>query len=154
MRPNRDTLLLETAAIWAKRGTCSRARVGCVISRDGRILVQGYNGAPRGLPHCEHVGDEPCTIATHAEANAIAYAARVGVILSGAEMHSTRVPCTNCAMLIINAGIERVIYLEEHRDMGGLALLRQALIAVDRASYDDWEAFIKAKHSNSDQGSQ
>lgn len=131
-RPSRDRLLMATARVWAARGTCSRAKVGVVISRGGRILVQGYNGTPKGLPHCEHGSDEPCTLAVHAEANAIAYAAKVGVSLGGSEMHSTRVPCTNCAMLIINAGITRVMFRENHRDMGGLALLRQASIDVAR----------------------
>lgn len=131
-RPSRDRLLMATARLWAARGTCCRARVGCVISKDGRILVQGYNGTPRGLPHCQHDADDPCTIAVHAEANAIAYASKVGVALVGSEMHSTRVPCTNCAMLIINSGITRVVYRENHRDMAGLALLRQAMVMVDK----------------------
>lgn len=131
-RPTRDKLLMSTARVWAARGTCSRAKVGVVISRDGRILVQGYNGTPKGLPHCSHVGDEPCTLAVHAEANAIAYAAKLGVALDGSELHSTRVPCTNCAMLIINAGITRVMYRENHRDMGGLILLRDAFVLVER----------------------
>lgn len=153
MRPSRDKLLMSTARVWSARGTCSRAQVGCVISRDGRILVQGYNGAPKGLPHCEHSCKcgfsspvyqppeahkkdcaflAPCTIAVHAEANSIAYAARMGVSLDNTELHSTRVPCTNCAMLIINAGIIRVVYRENHRDMGGLTLLRQAMIEIAR----------------------
>lgn len=154
-RPTRDRLLMSTARVWATRGTCTRAQVGCVISRDGRILVQGYNGTPRGLPHCDHTCtcgrharnrrnpdwdaeihdkdcaySKSCTLAVHAEANAIAHAAKVGVTLVGSEMHSSRVPCTNCAMLIINAGITRVVYMEDHWDMGGLALLRQASIDV------------------------
>lgn len=154
MRPTRDFALLQTASVWAERGTCSRAKVGCVISRDGRILVQGYNGAPAGLPNCDHdchcgfsepVYQPPeahnlecsfrntgCTIAVHAEANSIAFAGRVGVRLDGSQMHSTRVPCTNCAMLVINAGITRVAYIEDHRDMGGLDLLHRAFVKVTK----------------------
>lgn len=130
-RPTRDHALMATARVWARRSTCSRAQVGCVISVDGRILVQGYNGAPAGMPHCTHTADAPCTIAVHAEANAVAFAAKHGVKLSGAELHSTLAPCTNCAMLIINAGIRRVVYRQPHRDMNGITLLREALISVN-----------------------
>jgi len=146
-RPQRDDLLMRTARIWSERSTCSRAHVGCVISRDGRILVQGYNGAPAGIDHCDHTcncsigqsspkhdtncpAGQYCTISVHAEANAIAFAARHGVALQDTELHTTRIPCTTCAMLIINAGIGRVIYRENHRDMGGLTLFRQVLMRV------------------------
>ncbi len=128
MRPSRDKVLLETAMIWSKRSTCSRLAVGCVISRDGRILVQGYNGAPSGMPHCVHVEDEPCTTAEHAERNAIAWAARNGVRLEGAEVHVTVSPCPACAMSLINAGIVRVRWLFTFRDHAGIELLTQANI--------------------------
>src|SRR6266550_960546 len=106
-RPSRDSLLMDTATLWSRRSTCSRAKVGCVVSRKGRILVQGYNGAPANLIHCSHqcicgYSDpvyqppeahlsncpfpKPCIIAVHAEANAIAYAAKVGVSLEDTEM--------------------------------------------------------------------
>lgn len=163
MRPNRDSLLIATARLWAQRSTCSRLHVGCVVSNQGRILVQGYNGAPANLPHCDHTCDcgahmrttkvrpdnkfdtrkvrdpghssecamyKPCTISVHAEANAIAHAAKVGVALAGAELHSTHAPCYNCCMLIINAGIVGVWYGEEHRDMSGMKLLHDAGIGV------------------------
>lgn len=152
-RPSRDALLMRTARIWSERSTCSRAQVGCVVSRGGRILVQGYNGAPAGLRHCQHncecgFSDPiyqppeahhktcpfiiPCSISVHAEANAIAFAAKHGISLDDAELHTTRVPCTACAMLLINAGIAKVTYRETHRDMNGLALLREVLIEVAR----------------------
>lgn len=153
MRPSRDLTLLKTAWVWADRGTCSRAHVGCVISKDGRILVQGYNGTPSGMGHCNHdctcnfsnpvyqppeahsadcPFTAPCRLAVHAEANAIAYAAKVGVRLEGAELHTTRVPCTNCAMLLVNTGIVRVVWDERHRDMGGLKLLQRARVECIR----------------------
>src|SRR4030095_11781168 len=126
-RPTRETTLLEIAYTMSLRSTCSRAHVGAVIAKDGRILSTGYNGAPAGLPHCDHFCDcslagfdghhnddcnymRGCTTAVHAETNAIAFAARHGVGLEGAEMFTTHMPCVPCAQLIINAGLIRVFY--------------------------------------------
>lgn len=128
MRPTRDQALMHTAWVWASRSTCSRLDVGCVISRDGRILVQGYNGAPAGMPHCTHDSDKPCTQAEHAERNAIAWAARNGVKLEGAEMHVTVSPCLSCAMTIVNAGVVKVMWAQEYRDRAGIQLLTAAHI--------------------------
>lgn len=132
MRPTRDEVLMETARIWAHRGTCNRLRVGAVFSRDGRILAQGYNGAPAGMDHCHHDDGEPCNRAVHAEANGIAWAARNGVPLEGCEVHITNLPCPNCALLIINAGIKRVVWDEDYRVREGLHLLHEASIIVER----------------------
>lgn len=138
MRPSREELLVETAFIWAKRSTCTRLPVGCVIHRDGRILVQGYNGAPAGLAHCNHdYDDEPCTRAVHAEQNAIAFAARHGVQLEGAHMVVTHQPCLSCANTIVNAGITYVQYVYPYRLKDGLNLLLEAGITVEQ--YLDWE---------------
>jgi dCMP deaminase len=123
-RPNRETTLLGTAYLWADRSTCARLKVGCVISRDGRILVQGYNGAPAGMPHCDYPHEPEDCLAVHAEANAIAFAARWGVMLEGAMLTCTHQPCLNCARLIINAGISRVIFSEPYRLKDGLRLLQ------------------------------
>ena len=132
MRVTRDQLLMETAWVWSQRGTCNRLKVGCVISREGRILSQGYNGAPAGLPHCDHDlrDDEPCTEAEHAERNAIVWAARMGVRLQGSELHCTDAPCLPCAMAIINAGIIRVTYERSYRDSSGQKLLTRAGLDV------------------------
>ena len=144
-------MLIDIAEVVAQRSTCSRASVGVVIARDGRPLVTGYNGAPAGMPHCEHECDcdpniirkwgeregtpihwqqcasrQPCSIAVHAEANAIAYAARWGISLEGAELYSTLVPCLPCAQLVINSGVIRVHYRVEYRDGRGLTLLQNA----------------------------
>ena len=132
MRPPRHQVLMDTAYLWAKRGTCDRAHVGALIHREGRILVQGYNGAPAGIDHCVHIENIPCEIAVHAEANAIAYSAKVGVALQGSEMVTTKIPCLNCAMLVINAGITSIVYSENHRDMRGLELLAKAGLQVVR----------------------
>ena len=142
-RPTRDVVLMQTAKAFAKRSTCSRAHVGAVFSRDGRILATGYNGAPAGMPHCTHrlpsvqvIGedtpvDRGCEISVHAEANGIAWAARNGVGLEHCEVHTTLAPCVACAMLLVNAGAFRVVYLVPYRDARGRNLLEQAGISTE-----------------------
>lgn len=142
MRISRNEMLMEIAQVIAKRGTCSRLQVGCVISRDGRIISTGYNGAPAGIDHCTHkempamfdninTGVNPgCTVASHAEQNAIAYAARHGVALDDSELHVTHAPCLACARSIINAGISRVTYDTPYRLTEGVELLEAANILV------------------------
>jgi dCMP deaminase len=130
-----DDTLMEIAVTMSERGTCSRNRVGVVIAKDGRILGSGYNGAPSNMQHCFHADDEPldagCKIAIHAEANAIAYAARHGVSLAGATLYTTLSPCWPCAQLIIQAGILRVRADQAYRDVSGIDLLRAAFVEVN-----------------------
>lgn len=126
MRPDREQLLMETAEIWARRGTCPRLQVGAVIARDGRIVSIGYNGAPRGIPHCVHTDDASCTNATHAEANAISFAALNGIPTKDSDLYTTHSPCMPCTHLLINAGIKRVFYRTEFRDVSGIDFLRIA----------------------------
>jgi dCMP deaminase len=80
--------------------------------------------------HCDHQDTEPCTRAIHAEANGIAWAARNGVGLEGCEVHVTNLPCPSCSLLMINAGIARVVYDQDYRIRDGVALLHEALIEV------------------------
>jgi len=136
MRPSREELLMKHAEIASLRGTCNRAQVGAVVSRNGRILVTGYNGAPAGLPHCNHSAhdDKPCMVAVHAEENCIAYAARYGISLIHGEMDTTCSPCLFCARLIINAGIQLVRYKAEYRVTDGLELLTEAKVSHWRVS--------------------
>lgn len=138
MRSTRDEVLMGTAFAWAQRSTCSRLHVGAVVSRHGRILVQGYNGAPAGLPHCHHssMNPEPCTTSVHAELNAIAWAARSGVALEDAEIHCTDSPCVNCAMAVINSGVKRYSFVREYRIPDGVELMRAAGIEV--VMMDEW----------------
>lgn len=151
MRISRDDMLREIAQVVAKRSTCSRARVGVVIARDGRPLVTGYNGAPAGMPHCSHHctcfldeparheliitydahlencnSQKPCDVSVHAEANAISFAARWGINLEGSELFTTLVPCLACAQLIINSGVTKIFFDAEYRDGRGLSLLQNA----------------------------
>lgn len=132
-RIDRDEWLMQLALVVSVRGTCERAQVGAIIVRDGRIISTGYVGAPSGLPHCTSVGCEignhnGCTRTVHAEANAIASAARFGTSTDKCELYCTHSPCLPCAKLIINAGITRLIYRQGYRDISGLALLKDAQI--------------------------
>lgn len=131
-RISRDELLGNIAKLVAKRSTCQRASVGAVLARDGRIISMGYNGAPAGLPHCDHPADgEPCTRTVHAEANAIAFAAKNGVSTDGTTMYCTYSPCIDCAKLMINAGVARVVFWELYRDDTPLLLLEDAGVQVE-----------------------
>lgn len=121
--------LISHATIEAMEGTCNRLHVGAVISRDGRVIASGYNGAPSHLPHCGeecHPGGPPCNRSVHAEANAIAFAARHGISTEGATMVSTDSPCLTCARLIINCGIREIFYSREYRDTKPLEELQAA----------------------------
>lgn len=144
-RITRAQMLLDVAATIARRSTCNRLAVGAVVALSGRILTTGYNGPPAGMPHCDHEmieirspsnpypitkypadGPNGCQASVHAEANAIAFAARHGVGTDCAELYVTHSPCVACAKLIINAGIVKVIYRIEYRDPAGTDLLEQA----------------------------
>lgn len=119
----------------ARRGTCDRGRSGCVIvSVDNRILSTGYVGSPRGLPHCDDVGHEMvnghCVRTVHAEANAIANAARMGISIEGAILYCRMTPCRKCAELIIQSGITKVITQFKHRGTEGRDLLKKANVEL------------------------
>lgn len=150
MRRSRESVLMDTAHVFASRSTCSRAQVGAVIARDGRIIVTGYNGAPAGLPHCDHTCTctryegltkihnkgcpslQPCETATHAEANAVSFAARHGLATDGASLFVTMAPCLPCARIVINAGLIYVRYDATYRDVSGVQLLLDAGIVVEK----------------------
>jgi dCMP deaminase len=134
----RDARLMEIALLFSRHGTCMRLQTGAVIARSGRILSSGYNGAPAGLPHCEHTNPssvesrDACRVAVHAELNAIAFAARQGVATEFAEIVCTHMPCVACAQAIINAGIERVVYANPYRDTSGISMLMSAGLLVEQ----------------------
>ena len=132
-RVTRDDVLMKTAELWALRSTCKKAN-GAVISKDGRIISIGYNGSPPGTPHCIDVGCLPdreggCIRTIHAELNAVAWAARIGVSTYGATVHCTTSPCLVCAKALIAAGIQEVVYRDLYRNPAGLDLL---LATVER----------------------
>ncbi|MFH1296503.1 MAG: cytidine/deoxycytidylate deaminase family protein [Bacteroidota bacterium] len=129
IRPSWDEYFMEVANAVAKRATCDRGRSGCVIARDKQILVTGYVGSPRGLPHCDEIGhllkqvthedgrqSQHCMRTVHAEQNAICQAARLGIGLEGATLYCRMTPCRTCAMLIINCGIIQVVCQRKYHD--------------------------------------
>lgn len=130
MRPGWDEYFMQIARTVATRATCPRASVGCVLTRDRRILTTGYNGAPRGVAHCTEVGcsivNDHCQRATHAEANAIVQAALHGVSLEGATAYCTHHPCVNCCKLFISAGIRQIVYTTAYPDPMAVALCKEA----------------------------
>ena len=113
-RPSWDEYFLEIAKVVATRSTCDRANVGAVIAKNKVILSTGYNGAPRGLPHCNDVGHEivegHCIRTAHAETNAIAQAAKNGTPIEDASIYLTISPCYDCFKIMVNAGIKEVVY--------------------------------------------
>lgn len=142
-RPSRSYCLMETAKIWAERGTCLRAKVGCLIEKGGRIISIGYVGAPSGQPHCLEAGccieDNGCIRGIHAEANAIGFAARNGISTEGAVLYTTVSPCVKCSQLIVASGIKKVVYLEEYRILKGMEYLIENGIRVERYGGDKSE---------------
>lgn len=130
MRISRDEQMTTHAMVTALRSTCGRKMVGAIIAKEGRVISSGYAGPPAAFPHCTEAcvvassANGGCTRTVHAEQNAIAYAARHGISTEGATLYTTCSPCPNCAKLIINSGIIRVVYLEQYRDTSGIDLLR------------------------------
>jgi dCMP deaminase len=134
-RIDRDELLGNIAKLVARRSTCLRLSVGAVLARDGRIISMGYNGAPSGLPHCNEQTcgpDTPCDRTIHAEANAIAFAARQGIETFGGTIYTTHSPCIDCAKLMINAGVSRIVYWEKFRDPAPINLLMSVGIGCEQ----------------------
>lgn len=137
-RPTFDEVFMEIAYTWAKRATCLRRRVGAVIAKDGQQLTAGYNGAPRGVPHCAEVGGclraklgipsgerhEICR-GTHAEQNAITQAAKFGINIEGGTLYCNTFPCVICTKMILNAGITKVVYDSDYDDSLSKEILGQ-----------------------------
>lgn len=114
----------------ATRSTCDRKNVGALIVRDKTILSTGYNGSLRGAPHCDEAGHDMenghCVRTVHAEANAIAQAAKHGVMIDGSDLYVTASPCLTCFKLVANAGIRVIYYKEFYRDERITEYARQA----------------------------
>lgn len=137
-RISRDEMLMGISLVVKQRSTCLRRQVGVVLALDGRVLSTGYNGAPSGVPHCTPEkcnAEKPCIDTIHAEANAIAFAARNGIVTKGASLFTTATPCRECAKLIINAGITEVVYDELYRDVSPIALLESVGIRVRKCPH-------------------
>ena len=122
-----DRRYLRMAAIWAENSYCIRRKVGALIVKDQMIISDGYNGTPAGFENvCEDDNGHTKPYVLHAEANAISKVARSNNSSDDATLYVTASPCLECAKLIIQAGIKRVVYNELYRITDGLDLLRRA----------------------------
>ena len=127
-RPSWDEYFLSIAKLVSKRSTCLRRKVGTVLVKEKRILATGYNGAPSNIAHCSRTGclrdrlkipsgerHELCR-GLHAEMNALLQAATYGIGIEGAVLYSTTYPCSLCAKMLINAGIQGIVICEDYKD--------------------------------------
>lgn len=143
-RPSLDEYFMKMAYLASTRSTCLRRKVGAVIVKDKRVLSTGYNGAPKGLPHCDEVGcvrenldvptgerHELCR-GVHAEQNAIIQAAVFGTSIKDGKIYTTNHPCVVCAKLLINASISEIIFDDDYVDELAKEVLSQSGVKVRR----------------------
>jgi dCMP deaminase len=127
-----DVRYLRMAKIWAENSYCKRRQVGALIVKNQMIISDGYNGTPAGFENiCEDENNMTKPYVLHAEANAITKVAASNNNSAGATIYVTSSPCIECAKLIIQAGIKRVVFSEKYHTEEGIILLKRAGIAVD-----------------------
>ena len=133
-----DQRYLRMASIWAENSYCNRRKVGALIVKDKMIISDGYNGTPSGFENvCEDENGVTKPYVLHAEANAITKIARSGNNSDGATLYVTDSPCIECAKLIIQSGIKRVIFARQYRLTDGVDLLKRAGIEVIHRPTED-----------------
>ncbi len=124
-----DRRYLRMASVWAENSYCKRRQVGALIVKDKMIISDGYNGTPTGFENiCEDEDGRTKTYVLHAEANAITKVAKTNQSSDGATLYITASPCIECAKLIVQAGIQRVVYSDKYRSQEGIELLNRAEI--------------------------
>jgi len=146
VRPTIDEYFMQMAHLVATRSTCLRRNVGAIIVKDKRVLSTGYNGAPKGMRHCEETGclrqklnvppgerHELCR-GVHAEQNAIVQAAYFGVSIKNATMYITNHPCSVCSKMLVNAGITHVVYEDGYPDELALEVLKEGGVETRKLS--------------------
>ncbi len=128
-----DQRYIEMAQVWAKNSYCKRRQVGALLVKDRMIISDGYNGTPSGFENqCEDENGVTKPYVLHAEANAISKVAKSGNSSEGATLYVTASPCLECAKLIIQAGIKRVVYKDLYRITDGIDLLKRAGIVCEQ----------------------
>jgi len=133
-----DQRYLKMASIWAQNSYCKRRQVGAILVKDQMIISDGYNGTPSGFENiCEDKDNKTKAYVLHAEANAISKVAKSSNSSDGATMYVTSSPCMECAKLIIQAGIKRVVFTDSYRLEDGIELLKRAKIEVVQVEIDD-----------------
>jgi dCMP deaminase len=126
-----DLAYLKMARSWAELSHCVRKKVGALIVKEDAIISDGYNGTPAGFDNiCENIEGETHWYVLHAEANAILKVAKSTNDARGATLYLTLSPCKDCSKLVLQAGIKRVVYLDEYKDIEGVQFLRNAGIEV------------------------
>lgn len=148
-KPSWDEYFMEMVGFVMKRADCIRGSAAAVVVRDFRVISTGYNGTPHRVKNCSESGcirckkrndgkiqryqyEESC-ICIHAEQNALIQAAYLGISTKGATLYTSHSPCSSCAKLIINAGIKRVVYKNNHHDEAGKKLLIEAGVEVENS---------------------
>jgi len=132
-----DLRYLRMARIWAENSYCERRKVGALVVKDKMVISDGYNGTPSGFENvCEDENNVTKPYVLHAEANAITKLARSSNNSDGSTLYVTAAPCIECAKLIIQSGIKRVVYGEKYRLEEGINLLRKANIEVKYLNTD------------------
>lgn len=135
-----DIRYLRMARIWSENSYCTRRKVGALLVKDQMIISDGYNGTPSGFPNvCEDSDNRTYPYVLHAEANAITKVAKSNNSSSGSTLYVTDSPCIECAKLIIQAGIKRVVYSKLYRVTDGLELMKTAGISVEYLPLEDEE---------------
>lgn len=138
-----DEYFIRIAEMVSERSTCNRAKIGAVIVKDRSILATGYNGSPKGQPHCTDAGcliytstdqegktEENCFRTIHAEINAITQAAKNGTMIDGADIYITASPCYHCMKTLINSGIRRIFYRKPYKIHNIVSLTESAHIEL------------------------
>ncbi|MCQ2323907.1 MAG: dCMP deaminase family protein [Paludibacteraceae bacterium] len=127
----RDHLYMKMARTWSENSYCERRQVGALMVKNQMIISDGFNGTPSGFEnHCEDDNNTSLPYVLHAEANAITKVARSNNSSEGATLYVTTSPCMECAKLIIQSGIQRVVYGEKYRITDGIDLLKRAGIEL------------------------
>ncbi|MBR3520042.1 MAG: dCMP deaminase family protein [Paludibacteraceae bacterium] len=133
-----DLRYMRMAKIWAENSYCERRKVGALIVKERMIISDGYNGTPCGFENvCEDENNKTKPYVLHAEANAITKVARSSNSSEGATLYVTSSPCIECAKLIIQAGIRRVVYEEEYHTPDGIDLLKRAGVEIEHLEIDN-----------------
>ena len=128
-----DGAYLKMALEWAKLSHCKRKQVGALIVKNGMIITQRYNGCPSGFENnCEDENGETKWYVLHAEANAILKVAKSTQNCKGATLYLTMSPCKECSKLILQSGIDRLVYLNEYKDKSGIEFLKKAKVDVSQ----------------------
>ena len=130
-----DSLYLRMANVWSENSHCKRNKVGCLIVKDRQIISDGYNGTPSGFSNeCEDCNNNTLPTVLHAEANAITKIAKSTNSAEGSTLYVTLSPCFDCAKLIIQAGIKRIVYSETYRNTDSFKLFEEAGIEIKKIS--------------------